>query len=474
MLFNSVEFIVFFVIIFITYWFLFENKIKWQNATLLIGSYIFYGWWEWKFLLLIVLSSAVDYIVGLGIQNSTSRASSKKWLLLSLIVNLGMLCVFKYYNFFIEEFVQAVSSLGFRIQVGTLNIILPVGISFYTFQTLSYSIDVYRGKMKATGNALNFFTYVAFFPQLVAGPIERASHLLPQFSKKRSFDYPLAISGTRLILWGFFKKIVIADNAAIYVNPVFENYELYNNTTLIVAIVLFAFQIYCDFSGYSDIAIGVARLLGFNLMRNFRYPYFSRDIAEFWRRWHISLSTWFRDYLYIPIGGSKGSKLLQVRNVIVIFAVSGLWHGANWTFLIWGVLNAMFFLPLLLSGRNRKNTGEIDKNVLFPSFRTSLNILLTFSLTCLAWIFFRSETLYDANMYLLALFSAKGIFARPSISFILILIAFILIEWVNQSKECPLFMSRNRTLNWLQYYGVIFVIGVYGNFGYNEFIYFQF
>ncbi|MBU4332951.1 MAG: MBOAT family protein, partial [Candidatus Omnitrophica bacterium] len=375
MLFNSIEFAVFLPIVFVLYWFLSGNNLKARNIILLVSSYIFYGWWDWRFLSLIVFSSLVDYLVGLGLSKSDARITRKILLLTSIIVNIGLLGFFKYFNFFIDSFTNAFTLFGFEFNSQRLNIILPVGISFYTFQTLSYSIDVYKRKISPTKDIVAFFAFVSFFPQLVAGPIERAANLLPQFYTKRIFDNRKAVDGMRQILWGLFKKVVIADNCANFVNDVFANHSIYNGSTLFIGVIFFAFQIYCDFSGYSDIAIGTSRLFGFNLMRNFAFPYFSRDIAEFWRRWHISLSTWFRDYIYIPIGGSKGSAWQKVRNVFVIFIISGLWHGANWTFVVWGLLNALYFLPLMLSSRNRENLDTIAKNRIFPNFKESIQVL---------------------------------------------------------------------------------------------------
>ena len=353
MLFNTLDFAIFLPAVFLIYW-LFKIHFKFQNFIIVLASYIFYGWWDWRFLSLILFSSIVDYGVGLKLKNEEKQVKRKILLWISIIVNLGFLGFFKYYNFFLDNFVSAFSFFGKEITVNSLNIILPVGISFYTFQTLSYTIDVYKKKLEPTKDFIAFSAFVSFFPQLVAGPIERATHLLPQFYKKRTFDYALAVDGLRQILWGLFKKVVIADNCAEYANWIFNNSADASGSTLILGAIFFTFQIYGDFSGYSDIAVGTARLFGFDLMKNFAFPYFSRDIAEFWRRWHISLSTWFRDYLYIPLGGSKGGTLSKVKNTFIIFIVSGFWHGANWTFIVWGALNAIYFLPLLLLGKNRK------------------------------------------------------------------------------------------------------------------------
>ena len=386
---------------------------------------------------------------------------------------MGLLGVFKYYDFFIDNWIYAWSEIGITMHKGSLNIILPVGISFYTFQTLSYSIDVYKKKINPTKNFIAFASFVSFFPQLVAGPIERASNLLPQFFKKREFSYPLASSGMKLILWGFFKKIVIADNCAVFANDIFNNYQDQSGVTLALGAVYFAFQIYGDFSGYSDIAIGVARLFGFKLMRNFNYPYFSRDIAEFWRRWHISLSTWFRDYLYIPLGGSRGSKYKKVRNVLIIFIVSGFWHGANWTFITWGALNAIYFLPLLLTNRNRNNTDHVSKNSHLPSIKTIFQILVTFCLTTFAWIFFRAENMTIALDYINRMFSIQDGKNIGFNIFNVIIVIFLALEWISRKSES--IQIKNRYLRYLFYIIIIQTILFYSASNKpQDFIYFQF
>ena len=355
MLFNSLDFAVFLPIFFILYWYVTNKNLQLQNFLIVIASYIFYGWWDWRFLFLIFFSSITDYIIGKALQVTEKEKYRKFLLWFSIVTNVGFLGFFKYYNFFLDSFVSAFSFFGKSISVNSLDIILPVGISFYTFQTLSYTIDVYKRKLEPAKDIISFLAFVSFFPQLVAGPIERATNLLPQFYKKRVFEYDKAVDGMRQMLWGLFKKVVIADNCAEYANIIFNNYTDFSGSTLVLGAIFFTFQIYCDFSGYSDMAIGMSRLFGFNLMKNFAFPYFSRDIAEFWRKWHISLTTWFRDYLYIPLGGSKGSISKVIRNTFIIFLVSGFWHGANWTFIIWGLLNALYFLPFLLTKRNRKN-----------------------------------------------------------------------------------------------------------------------
>jgi D-alanyl-lipoteichoic acid acyltransferase DltB (MBOAT superfamily) len=478
MLFNSIDFAVFLPIVFLLYWFVTQKQLKLQNSLIVIASYVFYGWWDYRFLALIVFSTLVDYFVGRQLEKTTIKKQRFYLLLLSVIVNLGLLGFFKYFNFFVDNFVEAFSFFGYNIPSNSLNIILPVGISFYTFQTLSYTIDVYKKKLEPTKDIIAFAAFVAFFPQLVAGPIERATNLLPQFFSKRQFSYQNAVDGLRQILWGLFKKIVIADNCAYFVNIIFDNHTDYSGSTLLVGAVFFAFQIYGDFSGYSDIAIGVSRLFGFDLKQNFAFPYFSRDIAEFWRRWHISLSTWFRDYLYIPLGGSRGSKYKQLRNVFIIFIVSGFWHGANWTFMIWGFLNALYFLPLLLLKRNRIHTNVVAEHSALPSVKELLAMLMTFLITVLAWVFFRAENVGHALDYLmrmsnLSLFSLPEI--RPTFLFVL-LILFILVEWAGRRQLYAiekLWLKYPRLLRLSVYYIIAIIIFLYGGKE-QEFIYFQF
>jgi D-alanyl-lipoteichoic acid acyltransferase DltB (MBOAT superfamily) len=402
MLFNSIEFLLFLPIVFVLYWFVFDKKLKYQNLLILISSYVFYGWWDYRFLSLILLSTIVDYFIGLRISNQASLKNKRILLWCSILFNLGVLGFFKYYNFFVDSWIDLFSSVGYDIKsIWTLNIILPVGISFYTFQTMSYAIDIYKGKLKPTKDFISFASFVSFFPQLVAGPIERASNLLPQILKKRVFKFEQGVQGLRLILWGMFKKVVIADSLAPVVNDIFGNYQELGGGTLWLGAIYFAFQIYCDFSGYSDIAIGTSKLFGFELMSNFKFPYFSRNIGEFWRRWHISLSTWFRDYLYIPLGGSKGGKLKSLRNIFVIFLVSGFWHGANWTFIFWGLFHAMLFLPSFIFNTNRKyTTSIIAQNTLLPSPKELIQVITTFLLVTVGWVLFRSETIIDAFNYL--------------------------------------------------------------------------
>jgi len=478
MLFNSIDFAIYLPIVFLLYWFVLQKDLKVQNFFLVIASYVFYGWWDWRFLSLIMFSSIVDYSVGIGLSKYEEKTKRRLLLITSILVNIGLLGFFKYYNFFAESFADSFTFFGGHIDPNRLNIVLPVGISFYTFQTLSYSIDVYRKKLEPTKDIISFFAFVSFFPQLVAGPIERAKNLLPQFYVKRSFDTHKAIDGLRQILWGLFKKIVIADKAAEYVNEIFANHADHSGSTLLLGVVLFAFQIYADFSGYSDIAIGIARLFGFDLMRNFAFPYFSRDIAEFWRRWHISLSTWFRDYLYIPLGGSRGNTWNKIRNIFIIFIVSGFWHGANWTFIVWGALNALYFLPLLLLKRNRNHLDIVAQGKILPSLRELFGIATTFFITCLAWVFFRAENLGHAFSYLDGIFSFS-LFTLPDIfpkATLILLVLFIMAEWLNRDKQHVLQLDDIKLpviVRWGIYYSLVFLITWYGG-NESEFIYFQF
>lgn len=478
MLFNSIDFAIFLPIVFVLYWFVFKDHLRLQNVLIVIASYVFYGWWDWRFLSLILFSTLVDYMVGLYLRKTRAEGQRKALLWTSIVVNIGLLGFFKYYNFFVDNFVEAFSFFGMSIQPNSLNIILPVGISFYTFQTLSYTIDVYRKKLEPAKDLIVFAAFVSFFPQLVAGPIERATHLLQQFYKKRQFHYSKAVDGLRQILWGLFKKIVIADNCAQFVDLIFDNYAEYSGSTLLLGATFFAFQIYCDFSGYSDIAIGTARLFGFNLKQNFAFPYFSRDIAEFWRRWHISLSTWFRDYVYIPLGGSRVSKALQVRNVLIIFLVSGFWHGANWTFIAWGLLNALYFLPLLLANKNRTYNNVVAEHHLLPNIKELIGMLLTFGITVLAWVFFRAETIGQAFAYLTNMFD-WSLLTLPEVrpSFLLVFIGlFTIVEWTGRRQlyaiEC-LWLNYPKVLRLCIYYLIVLCIFLYGGKE-QEFIYFQF
>jgi len=484
MLFNSIEFLVFLPIVFAIYWLL-RNHLKLQNAFVVIASYVFYGWWDWRFLLLIALTSFCSWGSGLLITErrennpechrggQNALFASKFWLVANIVLNLGILATFKYYDFFVSEFGVL---FGLSTESLLLRIILPVGISFYTFQALSYSIDVYRGNIKPTKDIIAFYAFISFFPQLVAGPIERATNLLPQFLQKRTFNYEQGVDGMRQILWGLFKKIVVADNCAMYVDQVWSTYDTQSGSTLLLAAILFTFQIYGDFSGYSDIAIGTAKLFGIKLMRNFNNPYFSRDIAEFWRRWHISLTTWFRDYVYIPLGGSRVSKAKIVRNTFVIFLLSGIWHGANWTFLAWGAFHAALFMPLILLGKNRKYTSND------ATWRDIPKMLLTFALAVIGWIIFRAETIGQAWGILKGICDVS-LFSMPYhgnrifyIPLFLNVFLMVMVEWITRNGQHGLDVPMNSSHKWVRimfYYVLILLI--IGNCGTEQtFIYFQF
>ena len=482
MLFNSLDFALFLPIVFILYWFVVNKNLRNQNILIVVASYFFYAWWDWRFLFLIIFSTLVDYLVGLRLAKQENNKKRLGLLWISILVNIGFLGFFKYYNFFIDNFVSAFSFFGKDIQPNTLSLILPVGISFYTFQTLSYTIDVYREKLKPTKDFFSFAAFISFFPQLVAGPIERATNLLPQFYKKRTFVYNKAGYVGLQILWGLFKKIVIADNSAQIANEIFNNSADYSGSTLLLGALFFSFQIYGDFSGYSDIAIGTARLFGFNLKQNFAYPYFSRDIAEFWRRWHISLSSWFRDYLYIPLGGSRNTKSKIIRNIFIIFIISGFWHGANWTFIVWGTLNALYYLPLLIFNKNRKHRDVIAQGKYLPSLNELFKVLVTFSLTVLAWIFFRAESVAHAWAFLTGIFT-KSLFSVPefqgrhtALVTAYLIVIFIIVEWIGRENKYAiekLGTTWKRPLRWMLYLGIVMAIFFFMG-KQHTFIYFQF
>jgi len=478
MIFNSLNFALFLSIVFVFYWFVTNKNLKIQNSLLLVSSYFFYACWDWRFLFLLIFSTLLDYYTGIKMSDAKNQATKKFWFWLSISVNLGFLGVFKYYNFFAESFAAAIANFGLQVNPWTLKVILPVGISFYTFHGLSYVIDIYKDRIKAEKNFIDYSVFVSFFPLLVAGPIERATHLLPQIQKKRVFNYAIAVDGLKQILWGLFKKVVVADNCAKFANLIFDHYTDYSGSTLALGAVFFAFQIYGDFSGYSDIALGTARLFGIDLLKNFAFPYFSRDIAEFWRRWHISLSTWFRDYLYIPLGGSKGSIWIKIRNTFIIFLVSGFWHGANWTFIIWGFLNALYIMPSILFNTNRNNLEIVAKGRIFPTLKEFFSILFTFSLTVLAWIFFRATSVEQGFSYISKIVS-KSFFSIPNVSdnsiFILLLL-FIGIEWMGREQQYALariMPNKPKVFRWAFYYLLIVIIFVFAGSN-QQFIYFQF
>jgi len=482
MLFNSINFAIFLPIVFVLYWFATNKSLKYQNILLLVSSYFFYACWDWRFLFLLVFSTLLDYYTGIKMFNAKNQNVKKFWFWLSISVNLGFLGFFKYYNFFAESFAEAISNIGLQVNPWTLKVILPVGISFYTFHGLSYVIDIYKGKIKAEEDFIDYSVFVSFFPLLVAGPIERATHLLPQIKKKREFNYANAVDGLRQILWGLFKKIVIADNCALFANTIFDNSGDYSGSTLVLGAIFFAFQIYGDFSGYSDIAIGTARLFGIDLLRNFAFPYFSRDIAEFWRRWHISLSSWFRDYLYIPLGGSKGGTWMKVRNTFIIFLVSSFWHGANWTFIIWGFLNALYIMPSIIFKTNRNNIDIVAKGKHLPSLNELFSIGITFSLTVFAWIFFRANNVTHAWNIIIKIFSInfleipkfEGIDSLKPI--ILLILVFILIEWIGREQQYSIANLELKFPKFIRWFFYLMVIGAifYYRGKEQQFVYFQF
>jgi alginate O-acetyltransferase complex protein AlgI len=477
MLFNSFEFLLFLPTIFFLHW-LIARSPREQNAVLLSASYFFYACWDWRFLFLLTFSTVLDFITGIKIHETKKRGKRKLLLFLSLSINLGFLGIFKYYNFFVESLTKIISTTGLKTDVWTLNIILPVGISFYTFHGISYIVDVYKERVEPERNIIDYSIFVSFFPLLVAGPIERATNLLPQIKKIRKFEYLKGVDGLRQIMWGLFKKIVIADNCAEIANEIFNTSSTQSGSNLLLGAILFAFQIYGDFSGYSDIALGTARLFGIELLQNFSYPYFSRSIAEFWRRWHISLSSWFKDYVYIPLGGSKGGNLTRIRNTFIIFILSGLWHGANWTFVMWGLINAILITPAILLKTNRSNMNIVGERGSLPSAKEAFQIMITFLLTVLAWVFFRSSTIQQAFLIIKEIFS-KSLFSLPTIMPLTLsfyLFCFLIIEWIGREEKYAL---EKMGLNWSSplryslYYLIIISLFIFNGKS-QEFIYFQF
>ena len=480
MLYNNLEFGVFYLIIFFLYWFVTQRNLRWQNLLILAGSYFFYGWWDWRFLGLVIFSSLVDYVAGQRIADAGTERQRKAWLGLSLGVNLGLLGVFKYYGFFVDSFIELFRGLGYEMSDRTLQIILPVGISFYTFQTLSYSIDIYRRRLKPARDLVGFLAFVSFFPQLVAGPIERASNLLPQFYKARRFDLNEAKDGLRQVLWGLFKKVVIADTLGVRVDLVLEHHEAYRGSVLALAVLFFAFQLYGDFSGYSDIAIGTARILGFRLMRNFNYPYFARDIMDFWRRWHISLTTWFRDYVFMSLSGGQlvTHKGILIRNYILTFTISGLWHGANWTFVIWGLLHGLYHIPYVLFPSLRTTVQQTRPPFTWlGTLKAGAQMGLTLALNLFALVFFMARDLshalsYYQHMFSPSLFQEINDFRRE---FAWVLL-FAAVEWwqMYRRKLHPLQIETwHPALRWGVYYALVLVF-LYFNYDRRAFIYFQF
>lgn len=481
MLFNSFSFALFLPLVFLIYWYLVGGSLKKQNAFLLVSSYFFYACWDWQFLFLLMFSTGLDYWSGIMIESREGRSRSF-FLWLSISINLGFLFLFKYYNFFIDSLKELVYAVGIDTNLKSLDYILPVGISFYTFHGLSYIIDVYYKRIKAERFFIDYALFVSFFPLLVAGPIERATHLLPQIKQKRFFQYKNSVDGLRQILWGLFKKMVIADQCAVFADVAFNSTGDQSGMNLLLGLFFFSFQIYGDFSGYSDIALGVARLFGFELLRNFAFPFFSRDISEFWRRWHISLSSWFRDYVFIPLGGSRGTMLKTIRNTIVIFLLSGFWHGANWTFVLWGALHALYIIPLVVFKQNRNASLIAGYNSFGPSFKELFQMLSTFLLLSLSWILFRANNLNHSFYYLRRLFT-KSIFQMPNYDDMflfygmsVLVVLFIGVEWLGRRKQFALQIVdaiSSKSLRYAIYYLLLVLIFFMGGKS-NQFIYFQF
>lgn len=479
MLFNSLDFALFLPVVFVLYWFVLGKSYSKQNFFLLVSSYFFYACWDIRFLGLLLFSTAFDFFAAACIQNAQKAAIKKFWLYTSIAANITFLGFFKYYNFFAVSAQESLSLIGISVPIYLLQVVLPVGISFYTFHGLSYIVDVYKNRIEAEKDLIAYGLFVSYFPLLVAGPIERATHLLPQLKRERSFNYVMAASGMYQILWGLFKKIVIADQCAVYVNSIFSDSSMYSGSTLLVGAVFFAFQIYGDFSGYSDIALGVSKLFGIELLQNFSFPYFSRDIAEFWRRWHISLSSWFKDYVYIPLGGSKRSVIITIRNVFIIFLLSGFWHGANWTFIVWGLLHALYFLPSLLLGSNRTNMAIVAESRTIPSLKELSQMLFTFMLITVAWIFFRASSIEDAVGYCNKMISSS-LFSVPTVRptyLILLLIFFILVEWWGRRQKFALEQLRLQDKQFVRWVGLAFILlltFIFNSPVEQKFIYFQF
>jgi D-alanyl-lipoteichoic acid acyltransferase DltB (MBOAT superfamily) len=479
MLFNSLTFLVFLPIVFVLYWLVQNRSLRLQNALLIAASYIFYGWWDYRFLSLIIISSLVDYLVGLALSREEQTHKRRLLLSVSVLTNLGILGFFKYFNFFIASFADILAALGLHVSMPALSIVLPVGISFYTFQTMSYTIDIYRREISATRDPISFFAFVSFFPQLVAGPIERAKSLLPQFEKRREFDLNTATDGLRQALWGMLKKVVIADNLAAHVDAIYGNWSSHDGLTLVIATFFFAIQIYCDFSGYSDIAIGVGRLFGFSLRRNFAFPYFSRDIGEFWRRWHISLSTWFRDYVFIPLGGNRVGQPRHIFNIVVTFVVSGLWHGANWTFVIWGLLHGLYYVGSMYTGSTSRHKAVVAEGHLFPRPTELLQLAFTFVLVLISWVFFRARSLSEVFGIFSHIGSSSfynaGYWHMQYASYIVMAAILLAVEWIQRNKQHALQIEHtSRAWRWAVYIVCTLTILILGNFGEVDFIYFQF
>ena len=465
MQFDSYTYAIFLLLVFFIYWGLYR-RLRWQNLFLLIASYVFYGWWDWRMLSLILLTSLSTYGTAMMMRGDRSR-HDRGWVTLNVLLNLGILAVFKYLNFLRDSFVDLMGLFGMAPDWPTLHILLPVGISFYTFQAISYTIDVYRGDVKPTRDVVAFGVFIAFFPQLVAGPIERATNLLPQFLREKSFDYATAVVGMRQILWGLAKKVIVADNVGYYVDQLFYNPYHYSAASMLWAGLLFAVQIYADFSGYSDIAIGSARLLNIRLQPNFRYPFFSRSMKELWQRWHISLMTWFRHYVYFPLGGSRRGKWRTALNVMIVFALSGLWHGADWTFVIWGTVNGLLLLPYVFLPRRPLSEHA--------SWRDLPRCLLTFFLFAMVFIAFRAHGIVHlseiVDVMLNTSWAQRPLHGQP----LFYIIPFFVIEWLGRRQEFPLQRLPFPTVvRWAIYWALLIGISILGLDRNMQFIYFQF
>lgn len=490
--FTSLVFMIFLAIVFATYWL--ARTSRTQNAILLLASYFFYGWWDYRFCALILFSSLVDYWIGARI-HATHQTNTRRMLLgISLVSNLGLLAVFKYFGFFAESLQLLAGNFGWSFHSITLNLILPVGISFYTFQTLSYTIDIYRKQLKPAESLVSYLAFVSFFPQLVAGPIERGKNLLPQFQTRRRFDAQMAESGCRWILWGFFKKLAIADPLALTVDRFYSGWETATGPELTLATVFFAFQIYCDFSAYSDIAIGTAKLFNIRLMRNFSYPYFSQSIGEFWRRWHISLSTWFRDYVYIPLGGSRVATSRRNINLMATFLLSGLWHGAAWTFVAWGGIHGAAITGQKMVAGDRPTDQPSGKDVpggehFIPRPSVLLKMWLTFGLVCCGWVFFRADSISAASGILSAMLMQNFVWENIQQLFELIgndqalkracivLMGFVSVEWIQRRHACPLEGGRKLLvpIRWAAYTCLIWgTLDLVSDVSEQPFVYFAF
>lgn len=490
MLFNSIEFAIFLPVVFLLYWFLVKKNLNFQNILLLLASYFFYGWWDWRFLLLLIAISIFNYFIGIRIDINENEKNRKSWLIIGLIINIGILSVFKYFNFFIDSFIDFVSIIGYNLPKSSTRIILPLGISFYLFLSMSYLIDISKKNLTANRNIIEVLLSLGFFPIILAGPIQRPTSLMPQIAHRRVFNYDKAVDGLRQILWGLFVKIAIADNLAPEVDKIFLNYSDFSGSTLVLGAIFYTLQIYADFSGYSNIAIGVAKLFGFDLMRNFAYPYFSRDITEFWKKWHISLTTWFRDYLFLPISFAvswrikhervfliKSDYFIYIVASIITWFLTGLWHGANYTFIVWGMINGLFLIIYHLQRKPRKKFLKKIGISNDHSVIILLETLLTICIVMTAWIFFRADSVHHALLYIGKLLSPT-FFSLPEVlpkKTILLGMIFIFVEWMQQKKEHSMQLDnvKPRLIRWALYFGVVLIIIFLGG-GNQKFIYFQF